>query len=51
MSVLITVLLADREADAVLRSEGFSNGYGVIKSVPLKTAEAKIIGAIREARS
>ena len=51
MSVEIHIRLSEAEAAAVLRSEGFSNGWGVVKSIALQTAELKIIGAIAGAKS
>jgi len=46
MSVELRVRLTNAEAAAVLRSEGFSNGRGIKKSVALQTAQMKIIGGI-----
>lgn len=45
----VTIRLTDREADAVLRSEGFSNGHGVRLSQALQSAQMKVIGAIASA--
>lgn len=46
MSVQISIQLSEAEADAVLRSEGFSNGWGVRRSHALIRAQGKIIGAV-----
>lgn len=45
----ITLSLTKREAGAVLRSQWFTNGTGVRKSVALEEAQMKIIGAISAA--
>ncbi|MCU6480504.1 hypothetical protein [Arthrobacter sp. A2-55] len=47
MSVNITVTLTDREADAVLGSNGLTNGYGSRKSSALASAELKLTDAVQ----
>jgi hypothetical protein len=47
MSVEITVKLTNAEAEAVLKSEGLHNGWGVRKSKSLKSAENKLLDAIK----
>jgi len=46
MSVEITVKLTNAEAEAVLRSEGLSNGWGIRKSKSLQSAEKKLLDAL-----
>lgn len=46
MSVEITVKLTNSEAEAVLKSEGLHNGWGVCRSKALKSAENKLLDAI-----
>lgn len=45
----VTINLSKREAEAILRSEGFTNGWGIRKSQSLQSAEAKVVGAIQHA--
>lgn len=45
----MTVKLIDEQAQAVLRSEGLSNGYGVRKSMALQQAEDRLLGSIQDA--
>lgn len=47
----ITLNLTKAEVAAVLRSQGFTNGSGVRKSLALSMAQMKIIGAITAAKS
>lgn len=47
--VKVTVTLTKREATAILRSEGFTNGHGVKQSNDLRAAQMKVIGAIAAA--
>jgi hypothetical protein len=49
MSFEVTIKLSTREAEAVLKSEGLSNGWGIRPSKTLQLAEMKIIGAIQTA--
>lgn len=51
MAIEFRVRLSQREAEAVLRSDGFSNGRGVRLSQALQMAQMKIIGAIVSAAS
>ena len=46
----IVLNLTKREIEAVLRSRGFTNGNGVIRSQALQSAEMKIIGALSRAQ-
>lgn len=48
MSVRFSVTLTNAEAKAVLGSEGLTSGYGIKRSIPLRSAELKLIGAIQE---
>lgn len=45
----IVLDLSMTEATAVLGSLGFTNGHGVSKLIPLKTAETKVIRAVEDA--
>lgn len=48
MSINFCIRLSDAEAQAVLRSEGFTNGPGIIRSKPLLSAEKKLIDIIQQ---
>jgi hypothetical protein len=47
--VNIELKLTKREVDAVRRCSGFDNGYGVVKSQALQSAEMKLRQAIMRA--
>jgi hypothetical protein len=45
----ITVAFTNAEAEAVLRSEGLHNGWGVRKAKALQQAEAKLMDKLESA--
>lgn len=45
--IRINVSLSDAQAQAILRSEGFSNGWGIGKSKALQSGEEKLMDAIQ----
>jgi len=45
----VTVRLTKSEALAILKSEGFTSGWGIRKSIALQKAEMKMMGAVQAA--
>lgn len=46
----VVLNLTQREVAAVLRCEGLSNGYGIIRSQALRSAEMKLRAALTQAQ-
>ena len=46
MSVKVTIQFSEREAEAILRADGFDNGWGARKSKATRTAAFKLNAAI-----